>query len=289
METTARDRLIPLTRRHTLTGLGALAGMSAAAPVWAQAETASAKLMQGGFVIGRTKPRAPIGVDGKAEGFAAASGLYILGFDRDAPATTDFGAYVDGRWQTRNAALTPVVYNVQHVDGLPPETVTPTQPEIIARIGIERAKKTVAAASRADTDDFRDGFVLPLDNPIRTSPFGVQRVLNGEPKQPHYGVDLAAPSGTPIHAPAAGLVVLAEPDMFLEGGLTMIDHGQGLISYYLHQSRQHVQAGQRVERRQLIGEVGMKGRATGNHLCWRLTWRGRHMDPSLLIGAAAPA
>jgi murein DD-endopeptidase MepM/ murein hydrolase activator NlpD len=114
-------------------------------------------------------------------------------------------------------------------------------------------------------------------------------VLNGEPKQPHYGVDLAAPSGTPIHAPAAGLVVLAEPDMFLEGGLTMIDHGQGLISYYLHQSRQHVQAGQRVERRQLIGEVGMKGRATGNHLCWRLTWRGRHMDPSLLIGAAAPA
>jgi len=268
--------------------MGALAGVSAAAGARAEDAPVSARLVQGGFVIGRTEPRAPIGIDGKAEGNASAAGLYILGFDRDAPAITNFGAYVGGRWQTQAATVAPVTYNIQHVDGLPPETVTPTQPDIIARIGVEREKKAKAAASRDDTDGFKNGFILPLESPIRTSPFGVQRVLNGEPKQPHYGVDLAAPSGTPIRAPAAGLVVLAEPDMFLEGGLTMIDHGQGLISYYLHQSRQMVQAGQRVGRYQVIGEVGMKGRATGNHLCWRLTWRGRHMDPSLLIGAVAP-
>jgi murein DD-endopeptidase MepM/ murein hydrolase activator NlpD len=288
METIAKDRLIRPARRHVLTGLSALAAVSATAPAWAQIASTSAKLVQGGFVIGRTKPRAPIGVDGKPESTASRTGLYIVGFDRDAPALVDFGPYVDGRWQTEKAAIAPVAYDIQHVDGLPPETVTPTKPEIIARITVEREKKTTAAASRDDTENFKDGFVLPLEHPIRTSPFGVQRVLNGEPKQPHYGVDLAAPEGTPIHAPAPGLVVLAEPDMFLEGGLTMIDHGQGLISYYLHQSRQMVTAGQRVGRGQPIGAVGMKGRATGNHLCWRLTWRGRHMDPSLLIGAAAP-
>ncbi len=288
METVAGRRLID--RRRAMAAMGALAAAGFATGPRAQPPAGvSARLTQGGFVFGLTRPRAPISIDGKAEAIASARGVYVVGFDRDAPARVAFGPYVDGRWREETVAIAPVAYDVQHVDGLPPETVTPTDPGIIARIGAEREKKARAAASRDDTDAFKDGFILPLDHPIRTSPFGVQRVLNGEPKQPHYGVDLAAPAGTPIHAPAAGLVVLAEPDMFLEGGLTMIDHGQGLISYYLHQSRQHVAAGQRVERAQLIGEVGMKGRATGNHLCWRMTWRGRHMDPSLMIGASAPS
>lgn len=272
-------------RRSALTGLGALAVAGGAGLAFAEpaSDAVAARLMQGGFFIGRANPRAPIAVDGKTEGSASSSGLYLVGFDRDAPAAASLGAYDDGRWRTQTVAIAQVAYDVQHVDGLPPETVTPTRPDIIARIGAEREKKAQAAASRDDSEGFSEGFILPLDHPVRTSPFGVQRVLNGEPKQPHYGVDLAAPQGTPIHAPAPGLVVLAEPDMFLEGGLTMIDHGQGLISYYLHQSRQTVSVGQRIARGQVIGEVGMKGRATGNHLCWRLTWRGRHMDPSLLI------
>ncbi|MEO6338557.1 MAG: M23 family metallopeptidase, partial [Caulobacteraceae bacterium] len=116
--------------------------------------------------------------------------------------------------------------------------------------------------------------------------FGGQRILNGEPKRPHYGVDLAAPVGSPIHAPAAGLVVLAEPAMHFEGGLTLIDHGQGLVGMFLHQSRQMVKAGDRVTRGQLIGEVGQTGRATGPHLCWRLKWRTRNLDPSLLVGVS---
>ena len=102
--------------------------------------------------------------------------------------------------------------------------------------------------------------------------------------RPHYGVDLAAPVGTPIVAPAPGLVVLAEPALHFEGGLTLIDHGQGLIGMFLHQSRQFVTAGERVERGQRIGLVGQTGRATGPHLCWRLKWRAKNMDPSLMVG-----
>ena len=164
----------------------------------------------------------------------------------------------------------------------------PSDPALLARIAVELKRKQAALASRVDGDDFRAGFTPPLAQTVRTSAFGPQSILNGVPKTPHYGVDLAAPSGTPILAPAAGLVVLAEPDMHFEGGLTLIDHGQGLVSMYLHQSRQDVTAGRRVARGETIGAVGMKGRATGPHLCWRMTWRGRHMDPSLMLGAAAP-
>jgi len=138
-------------------------------------------------------------------------------------------------------------------------------------------------------DDFRDGFAWPLGEVRVTSAWGSQRILNGTPARPHYGLDLAAPVGAPILAPAAGLVVLAEPDMHFEGGITAIDHGQGLISIYLHQSQQSVRQGDRVQRGQAIGAVGMSGRATGPHLCWRMKWRGRNLDPSLMVGAHAPA
>lgn len=123
---------------------------------------------------------------------------------------------------------------------------------------------------------------MPLTKWRLSGRFGGQRVLNGEPKRPHYGCDLAAPTGTAIMAPAGGKVVLAEPNLHFEGGLTMIDHGQGLISYYLHQSRLDVTAGQDVKRGQVIGAVGATGRATGPHLCWRLKWRDRNLDALLL-------
>lgn len=292
MEATSRRRLILLSRRRAVVGLAGLSAAASASLARGESVTAplATKLNQGGFLIGRSQPRATLAVDGAVVGKASASGLYVIGFDRDAPPRASVGTLAPGsaNWVGQDIAIAPVSYDVQRIDGLPPETVTPTDPAITARITADREKKTQASASRDDTDNFKDGFILPLEHPVRTSPFGVQRVLNGEPKQPHYGVDLAAPQGTPIRAPAAGLVVLAEPDMFLEGGLTMIDHGQGLITYYLHQSRQVVRAGERVSRYQLIGEVGMKGRATGPHLCWRMSWRGRHMDPSLMVGAAAP-
>jgi murein DD-endopeptidase MepM/ murein hydrolase activator NlpD len=244
--------------------------------------------MQGGVMFGRTEPGAPIAVDGKAEGAASSQGLFVVGFDRDAPATASIAVYRAGRWMTQSFDIAPVAYPIQRIDNLPQQMVTATDPAIIAREAADRQVKDKGFASRADIDDFKGGFVLPLDHPVRTSPFGVQRILNGEPKAPHYGVDLAAPVGTPIHAPAPGLVTLAEPDLYLDGGLTLIDHGQGLISMYLHQSRLDVKAGDRVEQLQPIGLVGMKGRATGPHLCWRMKWRDRNLDPSLMIGAQAP-
>ncbi len=164
----------------------------------------------------------------------------------------------------------------------------PTDPALLARIAREIERKNVGFASRADTDDFRDGFVWPLKSFRLSARFGGQRILNGVPKRPHYGADLAAPIGTPVTAPAAGLVSFAETGLHFEGSLIMIDHGQGLLSMYLHLSRVDVSAGQKVQRGEQIGLVGMEGRATGPHLCWRMSWRGRHLDPTMLVGTSAP-
>lgn len=248
----------------------------------------SGKLMQGGVMFGATYPGAEIAVDGKPQGIASPTGLFVVGFDRDAPASAKVSIRRAEAWAEQTFAIAPVAYDVQRINNLPQQMVTATDPAIVERVKADRALKDKAFASRADIDGFKGGFVLPLAHPVRTSPFGVQRVLNGEAKAPHYGVDLAAPVGTPIHAPAPGLVVLAEPDLYLDGGLTLIDHGQGLISMYLHQSRLDVKAGDRVARYQVIGAVGMKGRATGPHLCWRMKWRDRNLDPSLMIGSTAP-
>ncbi|WGM38438.1 M23 family metallopeptidase [Caulobacter sp. NIBR1757] len=173
---------------------------------------------------------------------------------------------------------------------MPDDQVSPSDPALLARLKAQNELKLAALASRIDTEDFRRGFSMPLPARSwrRTGRFGGQRILNGEAKRPHYGTDLAAPKGTAILAPAGGIVSMAQTGMHFEGGLTMIDHGQGLVSIYLHQSRILAQAGQRVERGTKIGEVGATGRATGPHLCWRMTWRGRHLDPMLMVGQVAP-
>jgi murein DD-endopeptidase MepM/ murein hydrolase activator NlpD len=146
----------------------------------------------------------------------------------------------------------------------------------------------VGFSSRADRDDFRDGFAMPLSGYRLSAHFGGQRILNGEPRRPHYGADLAAPVGTPVRAPAGGIVSFAETGLHFEGGLILIDHGQGLITMYLHLSRVAVARGQVVTPGQLIGAVGREGRATGPHLCWRMKWRDRNLDPMLMVGAHAP-
>jgi murein DD-endopeptidase MepM/ murein hydrolase activator NlpD len=254
----------------------------AAAPIPAfAANDIKGRLVQGGFAIGRTAPGADIVVDGQSMGPASKSGLFVVGFDRD----NGPSARIETEKSDWELVIAPTAYDVQHVDGLPKEQIEPTDPQLLERIKREAALKAEAFASRADGDGFKDGFSWPLEHFRVSGRFGNQRVLNGVPKPPHYGIDLAAPKGTPIHAPAPGLVVLAVPDMFFDGGITMIDHGQGLISVGLHQSRQMVAKGQMVARGQVIGEVGMTGRATGPHLCWRLKWRGRNMDPSLLVDA----
>ena len=276
-------------RRSVLSGLGAAAVFHPAPGSAADAAGTApfpwrGRLVQGGLLIGRSRPGDRVRVDGDLTTVAGATGLFVVGLDRDSADHVRIETVLGAA----TLPVAPGVFDVQRIDGLPPDQVSPTAPALLARIADESARKKLAFAHQAEAEDFAAAFILPVARATRTSAFGPQRILNGVPKPPHYGVDLAAPAGTPIVAPADGLVVMAEADLWFEGGLTLIDHGQGLVSAYLHQRAQQVTAGDRVVRGQVIGEVGMRGRATGPHLCWRLTWRGRHLDPSLALNLGAP-
>ena len=279
-------------RQDALTRRGLLAAAGSVVATAAHAETPALALngqfIQGGFAMGRTAPRAKILLDGQEVTEASAGGLFVVGFDRDAADTAEVAVRASGGQALRRIAIAKGTFDIQRINGLPEDQVTPTDPALLARIADETRRKNVGFASRADRDDFKDGFVLPVKDFRLAAHFGGQRILNGEPKRPHYGDDLAAPVGTPVTAPASGVIAFAQSGLHYEGGLIMLDHGQGLLSLYLHLSRLDVAVGQAVRRGELIAAVGKEGRATGPHLCWRLWWRGRHMDPMLLIGAAAP-
>jgi murein DD-endopeptidase MepM/ murein hydrolase activator NlpD len=246
--------------------------------------------VQSGYAVGRTAPRAQVLVDDKPVGEASAEGLFVIGFDRDAPALCRLETRTASASASRTLAIAAVDYDVQKIDGLPQDQVTPTDPALLARIAEEARRKAAGFASDIDFDGFKGGFSLPLpEGAFRQSArFGGQRILNGVPERPHYGSDLAAPIGTPVTAPADGLVSFAETGLHFEGALILIDHGQGLISAYLHLSKVGVAAGQTVKRGDLIGAVGKEGRATGPHLCWRMKWRGRNLDPMQMVGTPQP-
>ena len=241
------------------------------------------KFVQGGFVVGRTAPGAAIVVDGQAAGSASPDGLFVVGFDRDSAGTVDVRVRTTDGEADRIVTVARTDFDIQRIDGLPEDQVTPSDPALLARIAAERDRKAVGFASLAAGTHFTEAFLLPVPGARLTARFGGQRILDGEPKQPHYGDDLAAPVGTPVIAPADGVVAFAETGLHYEGGLIMIDHGQGLITLYLHLSRVDVAVGQTVARGQTIAAVGQEGRATGPHLCWRMKWRGRNLDPMLLV------
>jgi len=275
-----------LTRRLLLAGGAALAASPAAA---AEPVRIEGRLVQGGYALLHTQPGAEVLLNGEKVGRASRSGAFVLGFDRDEQPTAALEVRAPGGPWRRTLTVARGTFGVQRIDGVPQSTVTPTDPELLERIRREAAMKAEAYASISPTDEFKDGFAWPLAGFRVSSRFGNQRILNGTPNRPHYGIDLAAPAGAPIRAAAGGLVVLAHPRMHFEGGLTLIDHGQGLIAAYLHQSKILVKPGDRVLKGQRIGAVGMTGRATGPHLCWRLKWRGRNLDPSLLVADPLPA
>ena len=248
------------------------------------------KARQGGALIGRTAPGARIEVDGEHVGEAAASGLFVIGLDRDSPPQVRVTATAAGAPPVSvTLEVAPGDFDIQRIDGLPPQQVRPQGEALLARIAAEAERKALGWASRMPGDGFAGGFSPPLARYRVSGRFGGQRILNGVPMTPHFGADLAAPEGTPILAPAPGRVCFAETGLHYEGGLTMIDHGQGLVTAYLHQSKVKVRQGEDVVRGQTIGMVGKEGRATGPHLCWRMKWRDRRLDPTLLIGVRAPA
>jgi murein DD-endopeptidase MepM/ murein hydrolase activator NlpD len=245
---------------------------------------------QGGVALCRTLPGALVSLDGAAIGAADAEGWIVLGFTREHGASAQITAAASGASVSETYDIASREFDIQRIDGLPQQTVTPSDPEVLARIARESALKQTAFTSQANIEGFLDGFIRPVEGGTVTGRWGNQRILNGTPSTPHFGYDIAVPEGTPIRAPAAGVVTLAEPDMHYEGGLVFIDHGQGLITMYLHMSRLDVRSGDTVEQGQIIGAVGASGRATGPHLCWRMKLRNvQQLDPSVAIDGLARA
>ena len=244
--------------------------------------TLEGQRVQGGLLLGRTAPGSMVWQDDQPVRVSQA-GDFLLGFTRDAPPTSALKiALPDGRTLSETIAVEKREYRIQRIDGLPSAKVTPRTPADLKRI-----REDVAAIGKArkrddDRQDFLGGFKWPVLGPI-TGVYGSQRILNGKPRRPHFGVDVAAPIGTPVKAPAAGVVTLAVPDMFFSGGTLMIDHGHKLSSSFLHLHRLHARPGDRVEQGDLIAEVGATGRVTGAHLDWRMNLRDRRIDPQLLV------
>ncbi len=245
-----------------------------------------AAVSQGGLIVARLPEVSRASVGGKAVRVGA-DGTFVLGAGRDekGPLAVNL-TYRDGRRETVRIPVTPRDWPVERVNGVPPKTVNPP-PDIAERIRREQAE-VVAARERDDNrEDFAQGFAWPVQGRI-SGRFGNQRVYNGDPKSPHSGMDIAVPQGTPVKAPADGIVTFAKPDLYLTGGTVLLDHGFGLSSNFLHLSRLDVQVGQRVNRGQVIGAAGMTGRATGPHVHWGFNWFGVRLDPLLLPGIAAP-
>ena len=239
------------------------------------------RAVQGGLIIGRAPPGAEVELDGEPLRHAA-DGFFLVGFSRDETAPRRLVVRArDGSTESREPKPEPREFDIQRIDGLPPSQVTP-DPEALERIRREAGQVREARKRLDARTDFAGGFIWPVHGPI-TGVYGSQRILNGEPRSPHWGVDLAAPTGTPVVAPAAGVVTLAHPDMYFSGGTLMLDHGLGLSSAFLHLAEILVEPGQRVEQGDLIARVGATGRVTGAHLDWRMNLGETRVDPQLLI------
>lgn len=206
--------------------------------------------------------------------------VFGIGRDESGPVRVDVQR-PDGLSESASITVTPRDWPIERIDGVPPATVNPP-PAIAERI--EREQAMVVAARERDDDraDFVQSFVWPVQGRI-SGRFGNQRVYNGSPKSPHSGMDIAVPQGTPVLAPAAGIVTFANADLYLTGGTVLLDHGHGVSSNFLHLSRIDVKVGDRVEQGQVIGAVGATGRATGPHLHWGMNWFDVRIDPLLVL------
>jgi murein DD-endopeptidase MepM/ murein hydrolase activator NlpD len=243
--------------------------------------TLSGWFAQGGLVTGKAPAGSRVMLNGQPVKVAT-DGQFLLGFGREAPSPA--ALRVDppsGAPVLANLEIAARRYVIQRVDGLPPRTVT-LSPEDQARRKVEIAKLTQAREIVSDQMAWTGPFRWPASGRI-SGIYGSQRIRNGVPGSPHNGVDVAAPAGTPFVAPAAGRVVLAEPDYLLEGGLLILDHGHGLFSDFQHLARIDVKVGDTVAAGQRLGAIGTTGRSTGPHLHWGLKWFDARLDPQLLV------
>ena len=244
----------------------------------------AASASQGAMVIGNTHPAAVVEYAGRTLRVTP-YGSFVFGIGRDATgeAVLRIKQPATG-WVEHRIAITPRDWPVERIDGVPPATVDP--PKAIAE-RIEREQARVSAAR--ERDDARTGFAQAFAWPVQgriSGRFGNQRVYNGTPKSPHSGMDIAAPAGTPVKAPADGVISFADAGLYLTGGTLVLDHGHGVSSNFLHLSRIDVRPGDVVRQGDVIGAVGATGRATGSHLHWGMNWFDVRIDPLLVLERA---
>lgn len=239
------------------------------------------ELTQGSMLVGKTEPGNQVTLNGRSLSVSE-SGYFVFGLAREADSEHELiVSTVDGEQHQYPLEVASREFDIQRIDGLPQQTVTP-DPEIQERVSRENQQIAEARATRSDMTYFAGPYIWPAEGRI-SGVYGSQRILNGEPRSPHWGLDIAAPTGTPVHAPVNGIVVLAHPDMFMSGGTLIVDHGHGVFSNFLHLHQILVEVGDYVEQGDPIAEIGATGRATGPHLDWRMNWEAMRVDPQLLL------
>ena len=235
---------------------------------------------QGGLVLGQLAEGETVSYKGKSLKINNKN-QFLLGFGRNEPSEVEIT--VHDQLGERNIILNIAArdYAIQKIEGVSQKTVNPSK-EHLNRIQQDAASVRKARRLICNQDDFTAGFIEPSSGPI-TGVYGSQRFYNGVPKSPHYGIDYAAPIGTPVIAPAGGIITLVHNDMFYSGGTLILDHGHGLSSTFLHLSQILVTQGQRVTPGMVIAKIGASGRATGPHLDWRMNWLDQRIDPQLVL------
>ena len=276
--------VIRVSVSFAIAGFGAMSALAFEPPSDpAQCVVLQGNPIQGGMLWGQTSASAQIRF-GDRRVPVLPDGQFLLGLGRDMPANVEL--VVEGESTCRQIVVVGGRdYRVQRIEGVPQQTVTPSE-EHLERIRVEREKVRAAKSRRLPNTDgllaVQQGFLWPVTGRI-SGVYGSQRIYNGTPGTPHYGVDVARPKGTPVLAPAAGEVTLAEPDLFYSGGTVILDHGYGFSSSFLHLSEVSVSVGDRLAPGDLIGAIGATGRATGPHLDWRMSWFNQRIDPQLLV------
>ncbi len=239
------------------------------------------KFIQGHFIIGKTEPNTKVLID-KKEVRITDDGYFVFGIGRDRKYDVVITLNKNGNKQKIVKKIQKRKYNIQRIDGLEEEKVTPPE-EVYERIKKENKLIAKARAIDSDLDFFKDKFIVPVEDAIITGVYGSQRILNGKPKWPHYGLDFAQDEGTLVKAMISGTVTLAESDLYYTGGTLIFDHGHGISTLYMHMHEIFVEKGQKINQGDIIGTVGSTGRATGPHLDVRLNWFGTRLDPATAI------
>ena len=238
------------------------------------------KFIQGHFILGKTDTGTKIIID-KKEIKVSKDGFFVFGIDRDRKFDFLITKISDGKKKKITKQVFKRKYKIQRIDGLPENKVTPPE-EVYKRIKKENNAIGEARAINSNLTFFKNKFIMPVEG-IITGVYGSQRILNGKPRWPHYGIDIAADQGTMILSSGNGVVTMAEDDLYYTGGTIIMDHGHGISTIYSHLENVLVSVGDQINQGDVIGTVGSTGRSTGPHLDFRINWFQTRLDPMSVL------